>query len=1054
MGSMSFSSIMDRISRRDMARREERCPNGVFSAFRAFLGSAYMTAVWFFCVLLVMVVAVSRGWAAEEGGTPFGTCGYPEGFSEADLDDSIVVAVAGPLGTEKGREMLRGGGLRVEEVNRDGGIAGKEVVLLRCDDEFRTENPGGEKEKRWEELANRVADSEALMVVGHRSSNASIVAGRIYQRERIPAISGTALADEVTEGNEWYFRTVPKTSRYIESIVYYANKILDYRKFGIIHANSPFEQRLRKSFDNSLQNDGMEKVGEWGLPMDKTAWDQKIPRILRELDAKAPDAVFLAIDDENVLPVIKAIRDLGIDIPILGGAILSKSSFPLLFEDLPKEKEKPGYYTNGIIAPAYFMFDIAGKSVDEFKRKYEERFPEYSADTGAISTYDAMGVALRAIEETYALGKNKAERRNNIREYISGLNKGTGRSHEGAMGRIFFDEEGNAILDVPIAFLWNRQIISAPIQIAEISDPQELDGLKRKLALGQFDESKRIFKVTSRNETEFYRKVNAVYSGVKINRITKVDVEKLLYDLDVYLWFRFNEDPDLDVRNPGDQEDEFEEEYLGNIEFLNAVGKIEIIKEEDIKPGKRMGEMGYSLYRVKGRFRGLFHPESYTHGERVLEFDFRHKTLPRKNLTFVQDTLSIHKPGDDSLGSEKVKQRILSPSTGWEIREITHYLDIMDAPTLGNPELFGKNSHEVEFSRHNTNIIIKEAGISILGVSLPNSLLYIAPLFIASIILLLREIKHGKFSRRALFSNPIIYIVLLVLAQFFIFNWNAENVNLSYLNFVEKTMDVLWWIVLGMILSFAAKVFIFDPLEETTGRKIPTIIPRMTTFTIHLFIIFGIIAFVFDYKITSLLATSGLLAMIIGLAVQTNLSNIFSGIALNLEHPFRIGDWVRIADFDEGKVINVTWRSVKIRTPDNHIISIPNSTAAETVAHNFTPHPEQALTKELLASKDRKFILGLTVNVHPKEEPSRIEGILEEAVGKVARKDPGILLEPEPVIRFLGIGEHSAGGYAAQYEVMVSIKDYEKKKLHRDQLWHGIWNQLNKAGCLHSAFAG
>nr|VFK25128.1 MAG: Mechanosensitive ion channel [Candidatus Kentron sp. LFY] len=91
---------------------------------------------------------------------------------------------------------------------------------------------------------------------------------------------------------------------------------------------------------------------------------------------------------------------------------------------------------------------------------------------------------------------------------------------------------------------------------------------------------------------------------------------------------------------------------------------------------------------------------------------------------------------------------------------------------------------------------------------------------------------------------------------------------------------------------------------------------------------FGIIAFVFDYRITGLLATSGLLAMIIGLAIQTNLSNIFSGIAVNLERPFRIGDWVKLADFDEGKVVNVTWRSVRIRTPNNHIISIPNSTAA------------------------------------------------------------------------------------------------------------------------------
>ena len=1017
---------------------------------------AFQASVWFCCALLMLAVAVPEGWAASDADwAPFRVCSYPEGFSEEDLDDSIVVAVAGPLRTEKGQEMLRGSNLRIEEVNRLGGIGGKEIVLLQCDDGVDPGSAGSEREnskkKRWQAVANRIADSEALVVIGHRSSNASIAAGGIYWERRIPAITGTALADEITEKNEWYFRTVPQTSKYMESIVHYANKVLGYRKFTIIHASSPFEQRLRKSFVDSLRNDGMEKVGEWGLPTDERKWDREIARILQELDASNPDAVFLAIDDENVLPVLRAIKENGMDIPILGGAVLSKTSFPLLFEGLPREKQKPGYYTDGILAPAYFMFDIAGKSTDKFKRAYEERFPGHEPDAGAISTYDATGLAIEAIEETHALGNNKEERRFNIRNYIFGLNKNTGNFYEGAMGRAFFDEIGNAIRDIPIALLSNRKVISAPIQISEISDPEKLDRLGWKVAAGKFDESGGdVLKVTSADETEFFHRINAVYTGVKINRITDIDVEELIYDLDIYLWFRFNEDPDLDIKGAGNKKEE--NEYLGNIEFLNAMGNIEVTKEKSMPPGKRIGEMGYSLYRVKGRFEGLFDPESYTHSERTLQLNFRHKTLPREKLIFVQDILSIYELDNDSFDLDGIKQQVLNPSTGWEVRKISHHLDIMDTPTLGDPELFGQRSDEVEFSRYNSNITIRKVGISILGISLPNSLSRFIGLVLIAIILLALYIKHGKYYKHRWFSNPIIFITLLILAELTVLNWNAEIVNISYINLLTKVTDILWWVMLGMILNLSVKIFIFAPLGKSTGRKIPTIISRMTAFAIYLFMLFGIIAFVFDYKITSLLATSGLLAMIIGLAIQTNLSNIFSGIAINLEHPFRIGDWVKIGDFQEGKVINVTWRSVRIRTPDNHIISIPNSTAAETVAHNFTPHLEKG--NGLMNSETNKSILNITVYTRPDETPSKVKGILAAAVKKIAWDNQGISLEPEPVVRFLGIGEHSGGGYMAQYEIMFSIRNYEKKNAYRDDVWQEIWEQFNKAGYLQPVLAG
>ena len=99
----------------------------------------------------------------------------------------------------------------------------------------------------------------------------------------------------------------------------------------------------------------------------------------------------------------------------------------------------------------------------------------------------------------------------------------------------------------------------------------------------------------------------------------------------------------------------------------------------------------------------------------------------------------------------------------------------------------------------------------------------------------------------------------------------------------------------------------------------PKSVQKFTTLFIFLLAIFGIIAFVYDKKITSLLATSGMFAMIIGLAIQMNISNIFSGVAMAMEQPFKPGDWVKVSNYDEGEVIDISWRTTKILTEDNSL---------------------------------------------------------------------------------------------------------------------------------------
>ena len=61
---------------------------------------------------------------------------------------------------------------------------------------------------RWQELANRWDQGKALLVLGHSFSSTSIAAGKIYDDSKIPAISGSATALEVTQDKDWYFRVI------------------------------------------------------------------------------------------------------------------------------------------------------------------------------------------------------------------------------------------------------------------------------------------------------------------------------------------------------------------------------------------------------------------------------------------------------------------------------------------------------------------------------------------------------------------------------------------------------------------------------------------------------------------------------------------------------------------------------------------------------------------------------------------------------------------------------------------------------------------------------
>jgi len=147
--------------------------------------------------------------------------------------------------------------------------------------------------------------------------------------------------------------------------------------------------------------------------------------------------------------------------------------------------------------------------------------------------------------------------------------------------------------------------------------------------------------------------------------------------------------------------------------------------------------------------------------------------------------------------------------------------------------------------------------------------------------------------------------------------------------------------------------------------------------------------------ITPILTALGVGGLAVALALQDTLSNLFAGMHLLADRPIRVGDYVKIADSVEGYVVDVGWRSTRVRMLQNNVVVVPNKKVAESVITNYDL-PESRMS------------LPVPVSVDYGSDPDRVEAVLVEEAVAAAREVPGLLAEPAPFVRLIpGFGDYS-----------------------------------------------
>jgi small-conductance mechanosensitive channel len=165
---------------------------------------------------------------------------------------------------------------------------------------------------------------------------------------------------------------------------------------------------------------------------------------------------------------------------------------------------------------------------------------------------------------------------------------------------------------------------------------------------------------------------------------------------------------------------------------------------------------------------------------------------------------------------------------------------------------------------------------------------------------------------------------LLTTAKVVPYEPTQANADAAYV-LVAGIAKALWWTHLAWAPIGLARIYLVIERKPREARLLQDLVVGV----VYVAIALSILAFVFSLPVGTLIATSGVLAIVLGLALQNTLSDVFSGIALNLGRPYALGDWIVLGDGTEGRVVETDWRSTHLVTLSHNVVALPNSLLAK-----------------------------------------------------------------------------------------------------------------------------
>jgi small-conductance mechanosensitive channel len=240
-----------------------------------------------------------------------------------------------------------------------------------------------------------------------------------------------------------------------------------------------------------------------------------------------------------------------------------------------------------------------------------------------------------------------------------------------------------------------------------------------------------------------------------------------------------------------------------------------------------------------------------------------------------------------------------------------------------------------------------------------------------------------------------------------------------------ELFGIAWWLLGAWLVNGLLDVIFLRTLfpndNEPHARRL---FADLASVLIYVVALVGIMETVLKQPISAVLTTSGIVAVILGLALQNTLADMFAGLALNIERSFRAGDWITLPESIAGQIMEINWRAARIKTDSNELIVVPNSVFAKAIIANHR-------------SLNEPYDYPIALTVSSLISPARVLATLEGA----ALGSPGLSVGTKPKAYACGFSQA-----AIDYELHYAIDDFTQKAAVQSDLIVRVADACQRSG--------
>ncbi len=334
-------------------------------------------------------------------------------------DENVLkIGMVGPLSGEAaayGVNILRAAEIAVEEANASGELGDITLKIISEDTE-------GDWSKAANAFTKLIDVDKVSVIIGGVLSSESEAGSTIVKDAKIPTISPSSTAVDLTKDNPYLFRNCLSDEVQAVQMAEFAVEELGLGKFAVLYTTNDYGKSLRDAFENKAEE--LAEVVAVEAFADK---DNDFKPQLTAIKEKNPDCLYIAGYYTEAAKIAQQAKDLGMDVQILGADGLCNA----VLLEIGGEAVEGTYATSG------FYPDDPSPAVQNFVKAYQDKHGE-EPDMFAAQGYDAARIVIEAI-------KSKGSTSEEIREGLAAT-----KDFPGITGKTSIDEEGDTIKDVLI----------------------------------------------------------------------------------------------------------------------------------------------------------------------------------------------------------------------------------------------------------------------------------------------------------------------------------------------------------------------------------------------------------------------------------------------------------------------------------------------------------------------------------------------------------------------------------------------------------------------------